>query len=82
MCTHADLPECRQTGQRSSAVRGFSGHLWVGGACGGAHLQGLRPLLTNPGLEFCHQLVKVLAAAHHLPPLVDGVDLQSGQRFY
>lgn len=76
---YLNLPERRQTGQRSSAVRGLSGHLWAGGAsCAGAPLQGLGPLLTNLGLELCHQLVKVLAAAHHLPPLVNGVNLGGG----
>lgn len=77
----ANQPESGQAGQGSPTVRSPSpgllpGCLWAGRASSrGAPLQGLGPLLSDLGLEFCHQLVKVLASAHHLSSLVDGVDL-------
>lgn len=52
------------------------GSLRAGGTAGrGASIQGLGPFFTNLGLEFSHKLVKVFAAAQHLPALVDGVDI-------
>lgn len=72
-------PERWKTGQKSPAV-GDPGLLprclGAGGlSCEGASLQGWSTFLSNLSFQFCHQLIEVLAAAHHLPALVDGVDL-------
>lgn len=77
-------PEGREAGQRPPAVRRprlLLGGLRAGRSPGrGASLQGLGPFLADLGLQFRHQLVEVLAAAHHLPSLVDGVDLRTQGR--
>lgn len=54
----------------------FPGGLGAWGpSCRGASVQGLGSFFSNLGLEFGHELVKVFAAAHYLPALVDGVDI-------
>lgn len=77
----AHQPESREAGQWPPAVRSPSllpEGLWAGGSStGGAYLQRLSPFLPNLGFQFCHQLVKVLTSAHHLPPLVDRVYLRN-----
>lgn len=77
-------PESGKACQWSSAVRSSSLFPWCiwawGASSGGASLKRRRPFFPNLGLQFCHQLVKVLASANHFSSLVDGVDLMRIKR--
>lgn len=73
-------PEGREAGQGPPAVWDASllpGGFGAGGvSTHGSPIEHLCPFLSNLGLEFCHELIKVLAATRHFPALVDGVDLR------
>lgn len=57
----------------SSLLLRCSWTLTVSGGRGSVHRGGA--FLPDLGLQFCHQLVKGFASAHHFSSLVDGVDI-------